>query len=183
MTEPAIHTLLDAICADFLESMPELRDCKPHGGDFTADEVKRFSINAPSIRVACLAMSDPKKVSGGFVDYTLKLTAVISAKQTADLDRHAAATAIVNRVLIDIADATWGLDIWVHPAKLPEARSLYAGAIDRQGLALWQVRWNQCVRLTVPDDPEPLDPAVYIGFAPDIGPDHIDDYERIGDAA
>jgi hypothetical protein len=44
------------------------------------------------------------------------------------------------------------------------------------------VRWEQKVRLNTEDASGIVPSELYYGFAPDIGPDHIDDY-RLAEVA
>jgi hypothetical protein len=113
--------LLTAICNKLNAAMPDLRECEPHGGDFTPEEIARFSVAAPGIRVACLACSKPERFSGGLIEYTLSLTAVIFTRDKPGLTRHASAGVIVRQCLLQICDNDWGLD-WVHPAAPADAR-------------------------------------------------------------
>jgi hypothetical protein len=178
MSEMTHDILLQAICDQLKTAMPKLREALPHGGDFTANEIKRFSAAAPGIRVSCLAYTDPTRVSGGLIDYTLKMTAVIYTIDRVGLKRSEAAAAIARQCLLEICDSDWGLE-WVHPALPADARTLYAPSLDRQGLALWQVRWDQKVRLNAEAASGVLPAALYVGIAPDVGPDHIDDYTQV----
>ena len=67
-----------------------------------------------------------------------------------------------------------------HPAETPRARVVYSAALDSQGVAFWAVEWTQRIQLVTGEAVNPaIAPELYASQAPNVGPPHIDDYERI----
>lgn len=174
-----LSDFLDAVVSDLKARFPKL-DIKTHGGQFTASELKRFSVAAPAMRIAALSFNNGKNVGEGLVEYDVGFACIIITKDTRQMDRGTAASNLAMDAALAINFNSFGLDT-AYPADHPRAKSLYSTDKDMQGVAFWTVEWTQRLQLSTrsADDCD-VPTEIYIGTAPETGPDHIDDYEHLG---
>lgn len=155
-----------------------------HLGRFDDAELRKFMVKAPAIRVAALALEDPRPVSDEGVDYTARIGLYIVTKDgAARLSRDAAAITLVEAVLMLTTGQRWGL-AFAHPAQRASAQNLYTPATGQgDGVALWAIDLRQPIRLASEPDEAGALTRVFLGIAPNIGAAHVDDYREIGAAA
>ncbi|MCP3943462.1 MAG: hypothetical protein GY710_18550 [Desulfobacteraceae bacterium] len=179
-----LNDLLNAVCADFKVVFPDLKECKPHGGRFDKKELKRISGKAPAIYVAPIATGKAVATGTGEQDLPVSMAAFVATIDQRKLPRAVSALNLVEGLIARINDQVWGIPDLVHPAGPGAAKNLYSGEIDRIGIALWVVSWQQTVRLgeDIWKTDFPMPTKLYIGFAPDIGEGHEDDYQLIGES-
>jgi len=163
------------IAARLKTALPALRECKEHPGRFTEDEIKRMAVRTPSVRVALLGVN-PRP---GEEHLSLDLAAFIVTTDAVGLPRHRSAQAIMARIIGEMRFKNWG-ELCFGRGELVDARNLYNGNHASRGVSLWAVRWRQPLAWM----PEPVEASkierLYVGQAPKIGADHVDDYTRIG---
>jgi len=159
--------------------MPDLKECKAHPGRFTREELDKFRVKAPSVHVAVPSIRNPSS-SGGQVTCEVKTVLVLTAKNTVGTEdkpaanRADAAMNMVAAILIALPTATLGRGI--GPAQDVAADNLYGSADSKTGVAMWAVHWTNTVTIA-PDLIDGVLPTeLYLGFAPDIGSGHEDDY-------
>ena len=189
------NVLLADICgriSQYFTDWPQRVDCAVHDGRFAPDELDRFVVRAPAVRVAALAAADAldsggQPDGGELVTIDLRLAAVVIAAEIPGTSRGEAARALADRIMFGIA-----LEYGWHPAagepREIRAGNLYSGKLDAsKAIALWGVSWRQQVnaRLAdfeqVPPDTADLPETVLSGFAPDVGAAHAADYERLNE--
>ena len=141
-----------AIVASLAAALPGL-DIAAHGGNFSEAELQRFSIRAPAIRVCMTEISKIDYAVTGQIEVTLHLAIVLVAKDQAQagsptLDRDGAALNLVAAVLPLLNGQTFGLDNVSTPIGLG-ARNEFSGALDKTGIALWQITFAMLLRLGI----------------------------------
>ncbi len=171
----------DAVMVAIKAAMPNLREVEAHAGRFTLDDLKQFATRAPGIRVAILALENPENTSSGEIDWMVRAAAFVVTKNEPGLKREAGALNIVGALAVLIAGNRFA-QAGAHPAKPPRAQTMMSTALGKTGATIWAVEWTQKLRLG--EDAYLIDGLVptdlYIGFAPKIGADHVDDYLHVG---
>lgn len=134
--------LQDAIVASIDTGLSSsFRAVQAHGGRFDEDELKRIATKQP----ACLVT-----VMGGAIARHGGSQGVCSADVLAFVVTAGSSTTARSRAAMDLAEDVGQLAVdnaWSYSdAKAPEnirAENLYSGALDRLGVAMWLVRWQQ----------------------------------------
>lgn len=172
--------LRDAVIAGLSAVLPGYT-VEGHLGRFTAEDLSKFLLAAPAVRVAVLAVSDSRATTDGTaVDCTVRLGVyVVTRDRTARLSREEAAFVAAEAVILRATDARWGLD-FAYGAPAPTAQNLFSAATLKAGVALWAIDLPQPVRLAAPSGDDPELPAaltaLFVGLAPRIGAAHEADY-------
>lgn len=125
-----------------------------HGGTFSEAEIKRFSLNAPAVRVAVLGHGALMLHGSGQWAAPVRCVAVVIAKDIVTagapkVERDVAALLLANAVSAAVAGNQWGLDGVANPEAVT-ARNEYSGVQDGTGLAMWQVVWTQPLYVSAP---------------------------------
>nr|WP_205702106.1 hypothetical protein [Candidatus Hamiltonella defensa] len=76
----------------------------------------------------------------------LRLAAFVVTGDRRQLPKDEAALAIVESLLVLIPGQRWGVT-GTMDAKGVKADNLFSGQVERQGVAMWAVTWEQSVRL------------------------------------
>ncbi len=170
----------DAVIAAIGTTLPGLHEVAAHEGRFSAESLKRFATRAPGVRVAVLAMEDPKEAASGEIDWRVRIAAFVVTKDEPGLSRDDGALNIAGALATLIAGNRFGLD-FAGAAKPPRAQTMMSTELAKTGATIWAVEWTQVLRLGVDayliDGVLPAD--LYIGFAPNIGAAHVDDYLHV----
>ena len=180
MTEPlapeALVPVFPKIVADAIsERLPDLGECIPHPGKFNAAEIQRFAARTPAVRVALVGIR--KRERG---EHALAMAAFIVTADRRGVARDSSAMMIATAIMRRVIGTNWGQPC-LGESEPPEAVNLYDTTVGERGsgLALWAVSWAQPISLTHAE-PEPCKlTELYIGFAPEIGAAHEDDYIRV----
>lgn len=150
-----------------------------HFGRFSGAELSRFLTSAPAVRVAILGLSDSAEgVDEGDLDTVVRVGIYIVTKDGAlKASRDAAVCAAAEKLVMLAVGQRWGLP-FCRPARPATAQNLYSEDTLNKGVALWAIDLPQPIRLCADDDGGAGDPLteLYIGLAPNIGADHVDDY-------
>ena len=174
-----IDALLKAIQTAVKGRLPSLRQCDIHGGRFDGEELKRRAARTPAVLIVCLGADKITPSDTGARDLHLALTAFIITRDTPKLTRQSAAMTIAETVIDLVTDNRFTEGAF--PAERVKMQNLYAGPIDRHGVALWAVSWVQRLRTGAPaaDQDGKIPEYLYVGISPDTGRDHIDDYVEV----
>jgi len=184
MSDPTLLARLPGVIAGLIHAeMPDLREAAAHPGRFDLDELRAFMARAPAVRVAALGIDQGTEAGGPVLWREIDLAAFVVTRPAPQLAAADAALAIVQRLLEFVPGRRWA-ETCLGQARAVAARNLYSGGARDSGVALWAVTWSQPVQLETPAPGEPLPSSIYAGLAPDIGPDHVDDYVLVsGDGA
>ena len=176
----------NAIAAYIRSMMPNLGECRPHPGRFDLEELKRVSAKTPAVYVACLGVSGATDAGGddAMVDAGLAMAIYVVTTDRQGLPRDVAVLNIVEALSLALVGNRFGVaDVGV-PSEI-KGQNLYAGNVDRIGVAMWGLSWKQSVRLKAEssefgDTENPVLPTeIYAGFTPDVGIGNESDYVQV----
>ncbi|MDX2109199.1 MAG: hypothetical protein SFY80_03055 [Verrucomicrobiota bacterium] len=172
----------NAIISTVKARLPGLRACEPHAGRFDLDELKKISTALPAVRIAIMGVPQVESDGDGCADNTLQVVMYCVA---GNAPRLSASDACLNMVGFLTAFLTngerWNLTNLSDPLKIG-AENLYNAPQGENAVCLWAVSFRQIVRIGQSEFeslPEFLAEALYLGRAPEIGADHVDDYVQI----
>lgn len=114
-----------------------------HGGRFDAEELRRWSIKAPALVVMCVA-ADGVNDLGGIPSVPWRFAVVVVTKSTAKAKRDEVALGLVEAVLHRVHGNRWGAENVDAPDQVL-AENLFSAPADKEGIALWGMRWSQAV--------------------------------------
>lgn len=124
----------------------ELRLVETHGGRFSLDEIKRLAKKTPAVLIACLEIPALDSGAQGDNEHKLKMIAYVLTRDAAGVSKDVNSVAIVEKLLRHFKDEEWGLS-WAMPAQNFVARNLYSNNIDKVGVSLWGVGFDQTIQL------------------------------------
>lgn len=113
-----------------------------HAGRFDAAELQRIATQSPAIHIACLSVTEIDQGIDG-ISATLTWGAFITAKDKPGTPRDVGALAIVNALVRYVPGQRWNLDQSEGRPHRINANNLYAASIDKLGVAMWAVTWQQ----------------------------------------
>lgn len=141
---------VDYIRAAFTQK--EAFDVKAYSGEFAAEEIMRSQFKCPAVLVGVLGWGKP-----GAGDYlrTVKarvvhMVAFVVADQVDRQARMRTAGGICDK--LDLLLQAWRPEDDEQPAEIASPQddivveNLYGRAADKAGMALWMVRWRQCLQ-------------------------------------
>lgn len=138
----------------------ELATVQAYGGEFSSAEVKHQSFSCPAVFVTVLGWkpSDGSTRMAGRNVSVVRLAAFVVYKHVERSKRMAGAMLLAERLGLCLRQ--WAPMTEAANATLPVAiagledeaacENLYSRALDEQGLALFLVDWEQCVKPLVP---------------------------------
>lgn len=176
-----LNAFLDTV-RDALETRyPGLATCEVHAGHFDIEELGQASFKPPAMKVA-LAGFEVARDAGGELDLACRLSVVIVTADTTSLKRHMAANALATDLGTWLPGNNFG-QANAGAAEKVAAANLYGGKLAGKRLSLWEVTWEQTVRLGASLWPEGgvMPSRLYVGWSPKIGEAHKDDYELVED--
>ena len=191
MSQCRVNDLLEYARDRIRAWLPELQDCLVHDGRVDGAEIDRVAVRDPAVLVALLEVPAvepcrlPEPDSGPAAAMAkLRLAAfAVCGDKDRDTSGWKRARAICERVALGIAADPWQLGFpRQRPAKI-QVQNLFSGAQDKTGAALMAVAWEQAIEIEEPGaeggPDRPLPSELYRGLAPETGPEHAGDYERI----
>lgn len=179
-TPPDLLSSLPATVASaLLVALPGLRECRGIAGRLNVEQIKQLGIKTPAVLVSRLRMRQDKTYAGPHHSWRVQMAAFILCKDELGLPRDQAATNIAQVLLAVIPENQWGIPDHVMPAEAIAEEPLVSLEANKQGLALTAITWDHVIALTPFAMPEQISPELYLGQQPQIGADHLDDYEQI----
>jgi hypothetical protein len=165
---------------DFLRGrLPGLGSCDIYAGQLTGGETTvQVPISTPAVLTAFIGATREGAVETGEVDWLCRLAAYCITRHAAGrADRAVTALELAEQVLGHIDGRRFGLT-GVRPARVTRVENLYSRAFDTAMVAVEAVTWEQTVRVGTDEwTAEGVRPeSLYLGFAPEIGAGHEDDY-------
>lgn len=148
----------DAIVSAIKTALPDLYTCEAHGGRFDLNELNRWSKQAPAVLVA--AVSVPSIADGPTHIAEVRWVAYLVTRDTPQATRDIAALDYSEALMRLVRKNTWQLDNTHNPTRVA-AENLYSGQLDRHGIALWAVSWQQGISLRNTDIAELADFTLY----------------------
>ena len=148
----------DAIVNAIKTALPDLYTVEAHGGRFDLKELTRWGKQAPAVLVA--AVSVPAIADGPTNIAEVRWVAYLVTRDTPQATRDVAALDFSEALLRLVRKNTWNLDNTQNPTRVA-AENLYSGQLDRHGIALWAVSWQQGISLRTADIAELADFTFY----------------------
>jgi len=137
-----------AVVSHIAESVTAFRTVQAHGGSFNREELARIALQSPACLVAI--MGGQLERQGGQPVANPYIFAFVVTRGTSDEKRDKAALVLVEAVAGLVVRNGWS---YAH-ARAPDSmriENLYSGDIDKQGIALWSVSWQQQVDIAIYD--------------------------------
>lgn len=173
--------LQDRVLTELKVALPKLITCERHPGRFSAEELKTFSAKAPAVLVAMPSLKDAHLVDGD-VRLEAKTVIILIAKNTVKGDKALSAdeavALMVTNTLLSVAAMSFGDS--AQDATDINADNLYGASNRKDGVAMWAVHFTNEMTLTGETESFEGLKEIYLGFDPATGPDHVEDYIRIG---
>ena len=149
------NALLDAVAADLRAQLPALKTCEAHDGSWDPAEVKRWAVQTPAMLIAWLGTIRTDTPGASWTDCEQQLGAFVvtrDGRESGGLRRRGEAVRnLVDWLLLYVPRARWGL-AGLGAAEELRARNLYSSMIDKTGIAMWLVSWQQTLRLEAAED-------------------------------
>ena len=117
-----------------------------YGGSFDLEEVKRIATRTPALVVTCLGVSKLNVEGGAIGNASTKFALFAVATNTVKEMRDVAALTLAEAVLVDLPYQRWDNKANNVPVGI-SANNLYSASLDKQGVSLWAIQWNQEVDL------------------------------------
>jgi hypothetical protein len=175
--------VLHASVARLKGVMPGLGSCEIYAGQLTGGEMEvQVPIPTPAVLPAFLGANREGAVETGEVDWKCRFAAYCVTRHAAGREHRAvSALELAEQVLAQLDGQRFGLT-GVRPARITRVDNLYSRAFDAAMVAVEAVTWEQIVRMGADEwAAEGVRPeSLYIGFAPEIGAAHEDDYILVG---
>jgi phage gp37-like protein len=152
----SIETVRTAIVDMIDAEISALKTCEAHPGRFDLTELKRVAANAPAVFVAALATGQQENI-GGDTWAPVSFAAFIVTKDQPGKTRDSLALDIVNALLVLADSNDWDSeDVVEDPVNL-RSQNLYSSSIDKNGIAMWAITWQQKIKLGNVTDVAALD--------------------------
>ena len=148
------NDLLTAIAAELRGQLPGLSSCEVHDGKWDAAELMRWTVLTPAVRVAWLGTTRTGTPGEAWTDCSQQLAAYVMTRDQEELPRGTAARNLVDWLLLYLPRTRWGLSsaAGIGAATDLRAENLYSSAVDKTGVAMWAVTWQQAMRLATVED-------------------------------
>lgn len=147
-----IVALRDVILDAIREAVPEFAEVSPHGGMFTADQIKRFALRAPACRLAFLGVPREEVNDTGELRGPVTFCAYIIAQDMKWNGKRAeswdVAAELAERLAGFVQGNTFGY-ARSGAAEVMEIDNLFAMQEEKVGYTLMAVSWRQMLRFGV----------------------------------
>jgi len=143
MFNEALTTITDQL-ADHL--VGQTTDVASHPGRFTEEELSRLLTARKAVRVA-MENTQSVSVNGkGIQEAKVLMAAYVICSDAKNLPRHQSALAITESIIEFLPFNRFESDK-LKPVLPPSiaAENLYSGEVDRKGIALWGISWEQTI--------------------------------------
>ena len=146
----SLRAVRDAIVVALSAEAPYFVSVEAHDGSFDLTEIQRhFGHHPRAARVVCPGVGEIED-QGGLPVARSRWVVFIAAREQNAGDPAGAMThgdacmLLAERVMSLVHGQTWGCAAYGIPERLV-ARNLYTGSLDKRGLSLWTVEWEQGV--------------------------------------
>lgn len=168
--------LREAIIMEIRGKLPELQAVSSHPGRFNLDELKRIVTQLPAVRLALMGIPRVDNLQTGENEAELRLAAFVITGDRRQSTKDSSVLAIVESLLTFIPGQHWGIK-GVMDARNVKADNLFSGSVERQGVALWAITWDQSIRISKNIWEGGVIPSEL--YASDDSGNAIEDYERV----
>ena len=116
-----------------------------HGGAFSLDDIRRYAKKSPAAVVGCLGIPT-FEIQGSVVTAKVVYAVFCIAHDEAANKRDAAALLLAESVAVETIQNTWFKSASSSPMNVV-GTNLYSVPLDKLGVAMWAIRWEQRVDL------------------------------------
>lgn len=148
----SVRTFRDAIVTTLRSRIPELVSVEAHDGNFDLTEIQRhFGHHPRAARVVCPGVANVEDHGGADV-ITARWVVFIAAREQnvgdpdGKMSHGDACMLLAERVMAVVHSERWGCNGYTQATGIV-AQNLYTGALDKRGLSLWVVEWQQGLEL------------------------------------
>lgn len=140
------HEFRQTVADEIHVLLPELKTSQIHAGRVTLDEVKRIMTKLPAVLVSILKINSSEQLETGEKEQTFLMSAFVVTRDTRKLSKDESGLNIASALTEYIPETTWSqVGKGVNPAKRVRGDNLYSGKVDKYGVALWGVAWEQSI--------------------------------------
>lgn len=116
-----------------------------HGGAFSLEDIKRIALKSPAIVVGALGIPS-FEIQGSVISATTVFAAFCLAYDRKKERRDIAALLLAESVAVETLRNNWDGSASSSPKNIV-GTNLYSIALDKLGVAMWAIRWEQLVDL------------------------------------
>lgn len=116
-----------------------------HGGAFSLEDIKRYTQKSPAVVIGCLGIPSFEFQSTVTVA-NVSFGAFCIAQNNVRDNRDVAALLLMESVAVETIANRWDGSASQAPRNV-SAANLYSQPLDKMGVAMWAVRWDQKVDL------------------------------------
>ncbi len=135
-----------AVLTTLQQAFPHLNDVAYYQGALDNQALKRIVTRLPTLKLALLGVTSIKPLETQECEASLHMAAFIITNDLRRLEREHAALALVESLTVLLNQQQWNYP-YARPAHQIKAENLFNGEVDKQGIALWVVSWQQTLRL------------------------------------
>lgn len=158
----SLDKILDDMATYTALKLTELKTCEMAGGRIHLEETDRRSLKMPAAYFTCTGSRDGRMVAGKFRTKGLFLLVLVVksnvAGQPVPQDRAHGIARFAGKALAVVAAAkSWGnAEVEGVPEKVSSTNP-YSASIDKHGVAIWGITWEQQLALEAVPEPVALD--------------------------
>lgn len=131
--------------ATFYEGALDSVQVSEHGGAFSTADIKRYARRTPALIVACLGLPN-FEFQGSTVVGVATFGAFCMVADSSRERRDIGALLLAESVVVETFKNFWNGAATSTPRNV-SAANLYSPALDKLGIAMWAVKWDQLVDL------------------------------------
>ncbi|WP_018694439.1 phage protein Gp37 [Algicola sagamiensis] len=141
-----LDTLQQRIVATISAELGEKSKVSTHAGALNLKEMKGKTIALPAIRVVLMGCANIEETETGEMEAKARLAAFVVTKPQRGRNKADVSLELVEGLIALIPSQMWEMEN-VHPAEKVKAENLYNAQLDREGLSMWVITWEQVVIL------------------------------------
>lgn len=116
-----------------------------HGGPFSLQDIGRYAIKSPAVIIGCMGVPE-FKIQGTVVTAQAVFGAFCLAHESVREKRDVASLLLAESVAVETVSNNWDGSASGTPRNIRGA-NLYSVALDKMGVAMWAIRWDQLIDL------------------------------------
>jgi hypothetical protein len=120
-----------------------------HGGDFKLEDLKRYFVSAPALALALLNVEVERQGPAQVAVCSFGLVCI--NKATSGQDQHSRCIELVDAAIRALKDRWWVDSLSLTPPVEISARNLFGTPLDKTGVAMWALGFQQSVDLVAED--------------------------------
>ena len=155
-------------------------DVAAHPGRFTAAELKRLSMRLPGVRVSVPALKGVQAQGSATLADCRVICILCADNGVVDGRAVTAAERIASMVSLSLRALSGNAFCALAPQAI-EADNLFSTDTTNTGAAMWGIGFTSRIVLAEEDDAPALRRILW-SLAPEIGPDHLEDYRVLAES-